>query len=575
MVYEIKSRESVQANYRSLQSKDGFLFYWNNTKFSKLNPTDTVFIVNKLRREVLVGQVDGERIITEYRESDDTTSFIDGGDEFRIPSKWNEFVRIRITDRSTVSSEWNWLTLGSGEHTYVGGPLVSPNSAVNNIERVRALLKAFPQSHDVEHIVKSCLSDLELMTSGEQAPPAPAGPDTVATTKPLDSPLSGIITFISRKGYHFSDLSIKLFYCALRSKPFVICAGDSGTGKSRLVRLFAEASGATVANGQFTMIPVRPDWNDSSELIGYFDLNGYYVPGQLVGPILLAHQNPNKPYFVCLDEMNLAKVEHYFSDFLSIIESRSKVGSSIRTDPILRENHIQKMISVGLRNDVSDALEAIRSNCKSLGIPENLYVVGTVNMDETTQPFSRKVLDRANTIEFNEINLLQGIYSEFSLLEPTPLNLAQSFFNPEFTILKDVLPKHTALAKEIVEFISGINRDLRLAGFEIGYRIRDEAISFAVYATIAGLSRREINEAIVLQKILPRVQGSSPRVERLLISLLRRLKGDSDVPDENDPELDHKLVALRVDSDASAIVRKIAGMLVLFREENFTSFWLA
>jgi 5-methylcytosine-specific restriction protein B len=107
------------------------------------------------------------------------------------------------------------------------------------------------------------------------------------------------------------------------------------------------------------------------------------------------------------------------------------------------------------------------------------------------------------------------------------------------------------------------------------YRVRDEAISFAVYASDTGLSDEEVNEAIVLQKILPRVQGSSPRVEKLLMSLLKRLKGDSDVPDENDPELEHTLTALRVDSEASGIVRKIAGMLILFREENFTSFWLA
>ena len=72
------------------------------------------------------------------------------------------------------------------------------------------------------------------------------------------------------------------------------------------------------------MIPVRPDWNDSSELLGYFDLNGEFNPGQLIAPILMAHQNPAKPFFVCLDEMNLAKVEHYFSDFLSIVESRRR-----------------------------------------------------------------------------------------------------------------------------------------------------------------------------------------------------------------------------------------------------------
>ncbi len=323
------------------------------------------------------------------------------------------------------------------------------------------------------------------------------------------------------------------------------------------------------------MIPVRPDWNDSSELLGFFDLNGDFIPGQLIAPLLLAHRNPKKPFFVCLDEMNLARVEHYFSDFLSIIESRRYEGSAVTTDPILKEAHLLKMKADGLSPAALEALNHLKGSGQAMGLPANLYVVGTVNMDETTQPFSRKVLDRANTIEFNDIDLLQGLEEEGAASEVPPLELGQSFFRPEFTKLNDMLPLHREKAKEIAQTISDLNRNLGLAGFEVGYRVRDEAISFAIYACDAGLNDDEINAAIVLQKILPRVQGSSPRVEKLLLSLLKRLKGESDVPDQNDSELDQKLATLRTDDNASAIVRKIAGMLILFREENFTSFWLA
>lgn len=384
-----------------------------------------------------------------------------------------------------------------------------------------------------------------------------------------------ISAYCRSRGFWFPPSSLRRLYASLRAKPFVILAGNSGTGKSRLVRLFSEASGATIANGRFTMIPVRPDWNDSSELLGFFDLGGSFIPGQLIAPILLAHRNPEKPFFVCLDEMNLARVEHYFSDFLSIIESRRKDGLAVTTDPILKESHLQKMKADGLSPTVLEALNHLKARGQALGLPANLYVVGTVNMDESTQPFSRKVLDRANTIEFNDIDLLQGLDEEVAASEVPPLDLGQAFFRTEFTTLNDLLPAHRDKAKVIAQTISDLNQDLGLAGFEVGYRVRDEATSFAVYASDAGLSDEEVNEAIVLQKILPRVQGSSPRVEKLLMSLLKRLKGDSDVPDENDPELSHKLAALRVDGEASAIVRKIAGMLILFREENFTSFWLA
>jgi hypothetical protein len=408
-------------------------------------------------------------------------------------------------------------------------------------------------------------------------PSAPRDPVQPAVPKKLTVPetLIEISNYIAARGFAFPPRVLQAFYAALRSKPFVILAGNSGTGKSRLVRLFAEASGANIANGQFTMIPVRPDWNDSSELLGYFDLNGDFIAGQLIAPILMAHQNPKKPFFVCLDEMNLARVEHYFSDFLSIVESRRRDSNTIATDPILRDAQLSKMKKDALRGDVLAALERLKGIGKPLGLPDNLYVVGTVNMDETTQPFSRKVLDRANTIEFSDVDLMQGIDEEVAASEVPPLQLDQSFYRSEFTTLNDLLPSHREKAKQIAEMISDLNRDLGLAGFEAGYRVRDESISFAVYASSAGMTNEEVNEAIVLQKILPRVHGSSPRVEQLLMSLLKRLKGDSDVPDENDPELAHKLAALRVDNEASAIVRKIAGMLILFREENFTSFWLA
>lgn len=413
------------------------------------------------------------------------------------------------------------------------------------------------------------------------APPKPGQQQpTHETIQPPPQAAAGDVlieveSFMAARGFAFSSRVLRAFYASLRAKPFVILAGNSGTGKSRLVRLFSEASGATVVNGQFTMIPVRPDWNDSSELLGFFDLGGAFIPGQLIAPVLLAHRNPEKPFFVCLDEMNLARVEHYFSDFLSIIESRRKDGSAVTTDPILKEPHLQKMKADGLSPAALEALNHLKARGQALGLPANLYVVGTVNMDETTQPFSRKVLDRANTIEFNDIDLLQGLDEDVAASEVPPLDLGQAFFRPEFTTLNDLLPAHRDKAKVIAQTISDLNQDLGLAGFEVGYRVRDEATSFAVYASDAGLSDEEVNEAIVLQKILPRVQGSSPRVEKLLMSLLKRLKGDSDVPDENDPELSHKLAALRVDGEASAIVRKIAGMLILFREENFTSFWLA
>lgn len=394
-----------------------------------------------------------------------------------------------------------------------------------------------------------------------------------ATDYPLES-TERIARFCSSRGYRFLRSTIRGFYASVRAKPFVILAGNSGTGKSRLARLFAEAIGANTGNRQFQMISVRPDWNDSSDLLGYFDLNGDYRPGLLIAILLRADAARDKPFFVCLDEMNLARVEHYFSDFLSIIESRRRENGGVVTDEVIREEHIRQMKRDSLPPDVAEIVDSMQRSPRAIGLPPNLYVVGTVNMDETTQPFSRKVLDRANTLEFNEIDLNDGLTNGGHETPVPPLNLGSDFLSSEFTSLNDVPVEHRETAVRVAAFLQNLNASLGLAGFEVGYRVRDEAIAFTIYALGAGMSQEEAEESIVLQKVLPRVQGSSPRIETTLISLMKRLAGDEEVPDKEATDFTMRLEQLRVRPDASPVLRKLAGMLLIFREEGFTSFWL-
>jgi len=208
--------------------------------------------------------------------------------------------------------------------------------------------------------------------------------------------ISVVKSYISAKGFSYEDGLIENFYLCLKTKPFVILAGTSGTGKTRLVRLFAEAVGATVGNSRFRMVPVRPDWSDSTDLYGYKDLNGNFIPGAIIDFVKQAENDRIHPYFLCLDEMNLARVEYYLSDFLSIIETRRFEGDKVITDPMLSDLYY---------GTDQSAVQRYGTIC----LPENLYIIGTVNMDETTFPFSRKVLDRANTIEFSFVDLLPNI----------------------------------------------------------------------------------------------------------------------------------------------------------------------
>ncbi|WP_336245742.1 MrcB family domain-containing protein [Paenibacillus apiarius] len=250
---------------------------------------------------------------------------------------------------------------------------------------------------DLHNVVANYKQYVEGQMNEEQIPHDDTEPDQEHIEAPLvvADELQRIQAYIRHKGFSYPEHLIENFYLSLKTKPFVILAGVSGTGKTKLVKLFAEALGATAGNQQFTLIPVRPDWSDPSDLLGYKDLSGAFRPGPLALVLeeAMKPENRRKPYFVCLDEMNLARVEHYFSDVLSVLETQEWQGERIVTTRLLQPEMLSQ--------------EEDRARFGDLHIPDNVYLVGTVNMDETTHPFSKKVLDRANTIEFNYIELNQ------------------------------------------------------------------------------------------------------------------------------------------------------------------------
>ncbi|MBE0652667.1 MAG: AAA family ATPase [Bacteroidales bacterium] len=221
-------------------------------------------------------------------------------------------------------------------------------------------------------------------------------------------------SFISASGFRYQFEDIANFFLSIKSKPFVILAGISGTGKTQLPRKLASSMG--FKEEQVIQVAVRPDWADSSDLLGYTGLDGNFIPKDLSLAIKRAANNPSIPYFFILDEMNLARVEHYFSDFLSVIETRRWVGEEIITDPILRPETLY--------------MAKNKDDFASLRWPQNLYLIGTVNMDETTYAFSRKVLDRANSIEMNNIDL-SWIDATDTSIEPLT-EISNAFFKTPY-----------------------------------------------------------------------------------------------------------------------------------------------
>ena len=319
--------------------------------------------------------------------------------------------------------------------------------------------------------------------------------------------------YIKAAGFTYADNLIENFYLSLKSKPFVILAGTSGTGKTRLVRLFAEAIGATSKNHRYYQVAVSPDWSDSTDLFGHVDLNGIFMSGKILPFLKTATDDPEHPYILCLDEMNLARVEYYMSDFLSIIESRDLKDGNISSDLIMTKD------KYGKDKDAFDEYGEI-------GFPQNLYIVGTVNMDETTFPFSRKVLDRANTIEFNYVDL--GLQFSENLDAVEPYEADNSFLMSEYLVLGRDCQKYFDVIGPICAQLESINKILRKANAHVGYRVRDEIVFYLINNMNAELlTEDEAFDNSIMQKILPRIQGSSASIKTMLCELFESLSGQT------------------------------------------------
>lgn len=335
------------------------------------------------------------------------------------------------------------------------------------------------------------------------------------------------------------------FITAIKTKPFVLLAGISGTGKSRIVRQLARACDTIDANPwevqkpqNFEMIQVRPDWHDGSELLGYESrISGKpeYVVKNFVKFIVKAwiYEDENVPFFLCLDEMNLAPVEQYFAEYLSVVESRRLDESGrIVCDPLIRLNKeycesIANEIYGASESDDNDVLhlnevDELMSILESLDycipLPKNLIVMGTVNMDETTFSFSRKVLDRAMTIEMNEVDLMGGLTD----VEKERFRIAPEQILPNAVEGKDVYAGNEELCNKVIKYLQEVNDVLEGSPFKIAYRTRNE---FLIYAVNRGAEHFiEAMDEMTNMKILSRIEGDQEKLKDLLDRLDEVLK---------------------------------------------------
>jgi len=353
----------------------------------------------------------------------------------------------------------------------------------------------------------------------------------------LEDRLESIVDFVEARGFIFSPWQIAAYVTAVRTKPFVILAGISGTGKTKLPRLVAEATKAEIE-----IIPVHPDWTDGSELIGYERITGDFVPGRLLRFAKRAQEAPAQQFFALLDEMNVARVEHYLADVLSHIEEREKHADGFRSRPLAPQ---------------------ATGDWNSVCLPSNLCIVGSVNMDETTHGFSRKVLDRSFVIEFSDVDL--GRVGGDSMDTATPAEWKASDWTQRWLTLAEHPERKSDVVTDVIGTLETINDALSVAQLQVGYRVRDEIALFRLNArdcepVFRGFGATPIDplDLAVTMKILPRIQGGGTAIQ----DVLDRLSEWADPKTDGTPSRGFPLSKDRIDLMRSRL------------RSGFTSYWL-
>ncbi len=319
-------------------------------------------------------------------------------------------------------------------------------------------------------------------------------------------------------------------------KPFILLAGISGTGKTRFVRMQAREHG--VAESNYCLVPVRPDWHEPSDMLGYVSYiseHPRYITTKVLDFIISAWRviapNASKngtgelksdapPYWLCLDEMNLAPVEQYFADYLSVLESREFKDGIYTCQPLLDSSVLSKCpdmrSDLGLESGSDDGLwEYFMEN--GIPLPPNLIVAGTVNMDETTHGFSRKVIDRAFTIDYGEF--YPNDFDEF--FNPSIKEKVFTWTSLVQVGINDIANTFDADGSKSRQFLNEVNSILKRSPFELAFRALNELMLYvASYKPEDEIVLQAVWDDFLMTKILPRIDGDEDKL---------RYRNDGDV----------------------------------------------
>jgi hypothetical protein len=406
-------------------------------------------------------------------------------------------------------------------------------------------------------------------------------------------------------------------------KPFLLLAGISGTGKTRFVREQADQWPET---DNYCLVSVRPDWHEPSDLLGYISrINGTrYIATDflkfMIKAVINAVESVNSntiswkensditPFWLCLDEMNLAPVEQYFADYLSILETRKWEDGNYSSESMLNSSILKQLNSnktaekenslnalwdelfKDIECEIKDDLQAYFLD-NGIPLPPNLIVAGTVNMDETTHGFSRKVIDRALTLDFQEFfpndfsQFFEGQKAPKTLTFPTISNVSETdFSNITYASAKD----------DTIKFLTSINEILTGTPFQLAYRALNEILlSVVCFNPRDETELQAVWDDFLMQKVLPRIEGDSGKLKHISDtqvtvnvdgnnlgkgSILHALYNELENTQFNSIWKEDKRIDLLQNSNGKPIAcrskKKLEWMMKRLNTNHFTDFWV-
>ncbi len=532
IIHEIKSVKNSQDNAEKLFNPEGTEFFWNDKGYRYIHPGDYVYIINPTRGWAIFTRLVEKQIISTHDPVLQVSHFYGNKQRYEIgdpEQRFRSFARFEIIERAQIPPRWKWdRHIRQSEQYYLWTKAISDQpkrlSRLKNIE--------------------------QIFGSGEAS-------RVLKETKRLLSPEAKSWEITYNHPYRRE-------IAAIRTKPFLLMAGVSGTGKSQLVRTLAYKTcpeGPLRQGhipGNFINICVKPNWHDSSELFGYVSHipAPHYVKTEFISFIINAWKHVHVPFFACLDEMNLAPVEQYFAEYLSTIESRSKRSGKVITDPVISSEKFsiyQQELGKGVEAELCE--QFLRDG---ICLPPNLVIIGTVNMDETTHSFSRKVLDRAMTFE-KKLDREDGFsLSDLDRYDWTyEAQMNGSLFIQDQIKAFEILDGFEEKAI-LIDRLNQINAILKSSPFIIAYRTLEEAMMYAYFNSLFGHKPSkwlgEVLDEIVMMKILPRIEGDEEKAGKVLRSL-------------------HELLTTQDQFKELAKSRDKSALMLERLKTGYTSFW--